>query len=44
MQEIRKFDKNNSCFREFKGENLDLYRKQLTYDTGMYKVSRFVKE
>lgn len=41
---MRKFDKANSVFKDFKEENEDLLRKQLEYDATLNKLARFIKD
>ena len=41
---MRKFDKSNSVFKDFKEENEDLLRKQLEYDATLNKLARFIKD
>jgi len=44
VQEVRKFSKANSVFKDFKEENEDLIRKQLENDGTYNKLNRFIKD
>lgn len=44
IEEIRKFNKGSSVFKDWKEENNDLLRKQMEYDGGLNKLARFIKD
>lgn len=44
VSEVRKFNKANSVFRDFKEENEDFIRRQLENDGTYNKLNRFIKD
>ena len=44
VKEVRKFNKANSVFKDFREESADLTRKQLEYDAANNKLPRFIKD